>query len=223
MELKQFDINFDRFHYIIEDSGIRLIKRRLAESSDTFVDFEDIGSKIIKENTRKLIWLIISTLFLVIGTVVLTSRMQGKKIGNNAEIFHYSVSLIFFSVFLLTRRNVLFLTQSDNTNAIEFLAAKRYKERVDQFIKTLLQSRDRYLIEKYSQPDEFLPYQQQYNNLVWLYSLKLLSKEQLREKVADLDKFDLQFDSGKKNNLVKIVGFKRSDSRASKEESQEDE
>ena len=55
MELKQFDSNFNRFSYKIEESGIRLIKKGISTSSDTFVNFEDIGSKIIKENKRKLV------------------------------------------------------------------------------------------------------------------------------------------------------------------------
>lgn len=223
MELKQLDVNLDRFHYTIEDTGIRLVKKRLAGSSDTFIDFEDVGSKIIKESTRKLIWLIISILFLIIGTAVLIKRIQGGKVGNGAEIFHYSVSLLFLIIFLLTKKNVLYLTQSDNSNAIEFLAANRYKEKVDTFIKALLQTRDKYLIDKYSQLDEFLPYQQQYNNLVWLYNLKLLTKEQLKKKLSELDKLELQSDNDKKNDLVKIVGFKRSGFDDDKEQNDADD
>ena len=223
MELKQFDINLHRFQYTIEETGIRLVKKRLAGSSDTFVDFEDVGSKIIKESTRKLIWLIISILFFVIGTAVLMKRIQGGKVGDGAEIFHYSVSLVFLITFLLTRKKVLYLTQPDNSNAIEFLEAKRYKEKVDRFIKTLLERRDKYLIDKYSQLDEFLPYQQQYNNLVWLYNLKLLTKEQLKKKIADLDKLALQSDNDKKNDLMKIVGFKRDGFDDDEEENDEDD
>ena len=59
MELKQVDINFASYQYTIEDTGIRLIKKRLASSSDTFVDFEDVGSKTIKESTRKIIFVFI--------------------------------------------------------------------------------------------------------------------------------------------------------------------
>jgi len=211
MELKQFDTNLDRFHYIIEENGVRLIIKRLASTSDTFVEFEDIGSKIIKENTRKLLWLGLSILFLIIAIAVLIKRMNGGRIGDGAELFHFSVSAIFFIIFLLTKKNVLFLTQADNTNAIEFIATKRHKEKLDSFIKNLLHARDKYLVGKYAQIDEFLPYNQQYNNLVWLYNLKLLTKEELKSKISDLDKLDLETGNDKKSGLTKIVGFKRDD------------
>jgi hypothetical protein len=208
MEFKQFDTNFDRFNYVIEDTGIRLIKKRIASSSDTFVDFEDIGSKIIIEKSRKLLWLIISLLFLVIAISVFVKRLNGGNVGNGAEIFHISTSMFFLIVYLITKRNIIHLTQSDNTNAIGFIGTKRYKKNVDDFIKELLQRRDKYLVDKYSTLNEFLPYGQQYNNLVWLYNLKLLTKEQLNVKINELDKIEFRTVNLNNSGLTKIIGFK---------------
>jgi len=211
MEFNQFDTNLDRFNYIIEETGIRLIKNRIASSADTFVDFEDIGSKIIIEKSRKLIWLILSLLFLVFAILVFVKRLNGGHVGNGAELFHITTSLFFLVVFFLTKKNIIYLTQSDNTNAIEFIGTKRYKQKVDDFIKELLQRRDKYLIEKYSSINEFLPYSQQYNNLVWLYNLKLLTKEELNKKINELDNIEFRTESLKKNQITNIIGFKGSD------------
>ncbi|MBK7468099.1 MAG: hypothetical protein IPJ43_15535 [Saprospiraceae bacterium] len=208
MEFKQFDTNFDRFKYAIEDTGLRLIKKRIASSSETFVDFEDIGSKIIIEKSRKLLWLIISLLFLVIAISVFVKRLNGGNVGNGAEIFHISTSMFFLILYLITKRNIIHLTQSDNTNAIEFIGTKRYKKNVDDFIKELLQRRDKYLVDKYSTLNEFLPYDQQYNNLVWLYNLKLLTKEQLNIKINELDKIEFRTVNLNNSGLTKIIGFK---------------
>ena len=208
MEFKQFDTNFDRFKYAIEDTGLRLIKKRIASSSETFVDFEDIGSKIIIEKSRKLLWLIISLLFLVIAISVFVKRLNGGNVGNGAEIFHISTSMFFLIVYLITKRNIIHLTQSDNTNAIEFIGTKRYKKNVDDFIKELLQRRDKYLVDKYSTLNEFLPYDQQYNNLVWLFNLKLLTKEQLNIKINELDKIEFRIVNINNSGLTKIIGFK---------------
>ena len=208
MEFKQFDTNFDRFKYATEDTGLRLIKKRIASSSETFVDFEDIGSKIIIEKSRKLLWLIISLLFLVIAISVFVKRLNGGNVGNGAEIFHISTSMFFLIVYLITKRNIIHLTQSDNTNAIEFIGTKRYKKNVDDFIKELLQRRDKYLVDKYSTLNEFLPYDQQYNNLVWLFNLKLLTKEQLNIKINDLDKIEFRIVNLTNSGLTKIIGFK---------------
>jgi hypothetical protein len=115
------------------------------------------------------------------------------------------------AVFLITKKNIIFLTQPDNTNAIEFIGSKRYKEKVNVFINELLQRRDLYLIEKYSALNEFLPYNQQYNNLVWLYNLKLLTKEKLNKKINELDNIEFRTDHLKKNTITNIIGFKGSD------------
>lgn len=45
MEFKQFDTNFNRFKYVIEDIGIRLIKERIASSSDIFVTLKTWAQK----------------------------------------------------------------------------------------------------------------------------------------------------------------------------------
>jgi len=211
MEFNQFDTNFDRFKYIIEDNGVRLIKKRMASGSDTFVEFEDIGSKIIIEKSRKLIWLILCLLFLIFAILVFVKRLNGGHVGNGAEIFHITTSMFFLFVFFLTKKNIIYLTQSDNTNAIEFIGTKRYKQKVDDFINELLQRRDQYLIEKYSALNEFLPYNQQYNNLVWLYNLELLTKEKLNKKINELDNIEFRTDSLKKNQITNIIGFKGSD------------
>jgi len=208
MEFKQFDTNFDRFNYKIEESGIRLSKKGLASSSVTFVDFEDIGSKIIIEKSRKLIWLILSILFLVIAIAVFVKRLNGGNIGNGAEIFHISTSIFFLFVYLITKKNIIYLTQSDNSNAIEFIGTNQYKKSVDDFIKELMKSRDKYLVDKYSTLNEFLPYDQQYNNLVWLYNLKLLTKEQLNHKINELNNINFKTNNLKSSGLTKIIGFK---------------
>ena len=211
MEFNQFDTNFDRFKYTIKDNGVRLIKKRMGSGSDTFVEFEDIGSKIIIEKSRKLIWLILCLLFLIFAILVFVKRLNGGLVGNGAEIFHITTSMFFLFVFFLTKKNIIYLAQSDNTNAIEFIGTKRYKQKVDDFIKELLQRRDQYLIEKYSALNEFLPYNQQYNNLVWLYNLELLTKEKLNKKINELDNIELRTDHLKKNTITNIIGFKGSD------------
>ena len=118
------------------------------------------------------------------------------------------MSLVFFAVFLFTRKNILFLAHADNTNAIEFIGSKRYKDKLDDFIKLLLQKRDKFLVEKYTTLDQLLPYDQQYNTLIWLYKLKLLTKEQLKSKIEELDKIVINQKKPGKNDLAKIVGFR---------------
>ena len=79
---------------------------------------------------------------------------------------------------------------------------------MDDFIKLLLQKRDKFLVEKYTTLDQLLPYDQQYNTLIWLYNLKLLTKEQLKSKIEELDKMVINQKNPGRNDLAKIVGFR---------------
>jgi len=211
MRFKQFDINFDRFTYIVEDTGIRLIIRRLSSSTETFVDFESIGSKIIRENTRKSRWLFISVFFILITIALFVYRHSGGSVEEGAELIYLSISATFAFVFVFTGKNKVFLAQSDNTNAIEFIGKKRDKEKLTVFIKQLLQCRDSYLINKYTTFDKYIPYDQQYKYLIWLYSEKLLTADILKEKIVELDSC---FKDGnqKRDDFAKVVGFKNNDS-----------
>ena len=208
MELKQTDFNLDHFRFNIEENGIRINRKKLSSSTEIFIEYEDVGSKIILEKKRKIFWLILSLVFLSFSIYVFIKRLIGGNVGDGAEIFHLSMSLVFFAVFLFTKKNILFLAHADNTNAIEFIGSKRYKDKLDDFIKLLLQKRDKFLVEKYTTLDQLLPYDQQYNTLIWLYNLKLLTKEQLKSKIEELDKMVINQKNPGRNDLAKIVGFR---------------
>jgi hypothetical protein len=207
-EFQQIGLNLDRFRFRIEETGVRVIRKRISSSTYIFIDFEDVGSKVIHEQSRKLVWLIVSLVFFAFAVGVFIKRLGGGKIGEGAEVFHLSVSVVCFAIFLFTKKNVLYLAQADNTGAIEFIATKRYKEKVNAFIETLLQKRDTYLLEKYATIDQFVPYDQQYNALLWLYNRNLLSKEQLQEKIAELDRVDFGGMQIQNGEVAKIIGFR---------------
>lgn len=145
MTFKQFDINLNRFKYVIEDSGMRVINKRLFSATERFVNFENIGSEIIKVKERKLVWLITSVLFFILALVVLNRRINGGKIGVAAEFFWLAISTFFFIIYTLKRRNSIFLVNDDQKNNIEFIGTKIYENRLNQFIKQLFQRRDDYL------------------------------------------------------------------------------
>ena len=102
MTFNQFDIKFNRFKYIVEDSGIRVVKKSLIKSDEQFVAFENIGSKIIKVKEKKRPWLIISGLFLVLALTVFIDRLKGDKVGEGAEFFWLIISAIFFIIYSIS-------------------------------------------------------------------------------------------------------------------------
>ena len=207
MEYKQVDINFKIFKYNVEATGLRVIKKGFGNSSDTLFEFENIGSKIIHQKSRKIVLLIFSILFLGLALLLFFSALSDERIGYIAGIFPLILSSVFFLLYKMTRKNALYIMQEDYSNAIEFIGTKIYQNQLADFIRDLFEVRDKYLIEKYANLTDFLPYAQQYNNLVWLHNLALLSKEQLEEKIKELNEIDARTLNPKKNELEKITGF----------------
>ena len=149
MTFKQFDINLNRFKYVIENDGISVTKKKLFSVTERFVPFEDIGSEIIRDTERKFVWLIASILFFIVASSVFLRRIGGFTIGDGAEVFWLSISAVFFIIYAYKRKNSLFLVKDDKTNGIEFTGTRMYERRLNQFIKDLLRQRDIYLSSKY--------------------------------------------------------------------------
>lgn len=149
MTFKQFDINLNRCKYIINKGGISVTKKKLFSVTERFVPFENVGSEIIRHRERKLAWLILSVLFFILTSAVFIKRISGANIGNGAEFFWLSVSIVFFIIYAFRRKNSLFLFKDDKTSGIEFIGTKIYERRLNQFIKELLHQREIYLSGKY--------------------------------------------------------------------------
>lgn len=123
MELKLYDFLLDFQTFIIEEEGVRVVKKGISSRSESFIEFEYIGSTINYKNSSKLFWLLISILFFLIGILVLIDRLKGGEVGDNAELFHFVTASFFLSVFLITKKNVISLTLPDSSNAIDFIGA----------------------------------------------------------------------------------------------------
>lgn len=145
----QFDINLNRFKYVIEDTGIRVFYRRPFSTTERFVAFENIGSEIFKVRKKKLAWLTLFACFLILALIVFIERINGSNVGDNAEVVWLSGSVVCFVVYAFQRKNSLFLVKDDKVSGIEFVGTKIYERRLNQFIKELLQRRDDYLSRKY--------------------------------------------------------------------------
>ena len=210
MELKQYDTNFNRRIFKIMEDGVHVTQKGMTSSYEYFVEFEEIGTKTSIQKSRNLIWISLSILLLIICISVFINRINGGKVGNGAEVFHFVSSAIFYLVFILTRKNTFTLLNHDNTSGIDFIGSSRYRNKVDNFINLIHEKRKLYLIEKYTSLNDFMPYEQQYNDLIWLYKIKLLSEEELKSKIQLLNEIDF---SSIKENIGKsdrIIGFRKS-------------
>lgn len=203
---KQFDFNLERFTYTLEDEGVNIQKRTLSSYSENFRKFEEIGTHRIKEKSRKIGWLITFLFFAAISIIVFIRRIQGAKIGDNAELFWLGIGLVCLAIYMLTKTNYIYLANRDYTGSIEFINRRAYRKSLDDFIKLILEKRKEYLLEEYFELDEFTDTDRHEENLVWLYNQELITKEQLTAKMEELKKIN----AGEKfNRDQNVIGFRR--------------
>jgi hypothetical protein len=154
MTFNQIDLNLDRFKYIIQNDGISIEKKSLFSSGKKVVPFEDIGSLTLRQEEKKLFWLIISLCFVLLALLAFTRRLSGhKNISDTAELFWLTIGAFFFIVYAIKRKNRVILAKDDNELAIEFVGLNIYKRQLNKFIETLQQKRDDYLKAKYPRID----------------------------------------------------------------------
>ena len=100
---------------------------------------------------------------------------------------------------LLTSKRKYLLSNHLKKNGMEFLTDPDKDSRLKEFITGLKANRDKYLIEKYGQINKNLPYNDHYDNLVWLKTIEALSEPDYLLKLKQLD---LAFIAPKK-----VMGF----------------
>jgi hypothetical protein len=142
-----FKLNFSK--YTIEEDGLRITRKKPFSSKETLIKFEDLGTETIEEKDRKFVWLIFSLLFLIIALSVFIKRCNGGKVGNGAEIFHLTISFLFFLGYQIRSKQKLLLFRDTVSKAVEFEQTTLYRGHLHRFLQQLLQRRNNYLTNKY--------------------------------------------------------------------------
>ena len=92
--LVQTDKFFIKRVYELTDIGLKGQLKRLFNSSEYFVDYEDIGVRILKSKTGNTVWLIIAIIGLVLPILLLTLRLFGGKVEGGAELLYLTIGLV---------------------------------------------------------------------------------------------------------------------------------
>ena len=184
----QRDRHFNRKWFTLTEQGMQVKQKSLFSSGEYFVDYENIGSKIIKTKAGKKGWLIATASLLSLSLLLFILRMAGEDIGRGAELFYLLIGIICFLVYFISFKSTFYLAQSGNTNAIEFLANRPTKEKLELFIEQLKSKQKEVLLEKYGNLNRNLSYETQYQNLTWLRDNNVLNKAEFGDKLTQLDK-----------------------------------
>lgn len=141
----------------------------------------------MKARSGNNIWLIIAVIGVILPIALLITRAAGGDVEGGAELLYLTIGLVSGVIYWATYKKAFFLVQPGNTNPIEFLIDKPSKDDVDQFIESLKQKRNDVLDAKYGTVNIHLPYDKNHENLTWLCTNGVISKEEFDKRISDLN------------------------------------
>lgn len=199
--LHQHGFGFTKIEYIIEEDGLRIIRKSLGSASDQKLEYEEIGSKISTSKTSKIKWLYLSSLFCLSGIVMYYFYMV-------ISIAIFASGVFFFLMYVISKKNIIMLSQPDHSSYIEFSHIPKETDALRIFLDQLIDKRNQILKEKYLKLDNLLPFGQQYSNLIWLYELNLISREELQKKIVELESMGIPMEGVERpGDRIHITGF----------------
>lgn len=186
-KLVQRDRFLTKLTYELTEKGLSGKEKKLFSSTEFFVDYEDIGVRVLQKQNGSQGWLLASLITFAIGVIVLIYRIAGGSVGDDSEIFYGSAGMVFGVIYWFTYKKSFYLVQQGNKNAIHFFYNSPTKEDLDKFISTLKEKRKRILDIKYGQINEMLPYEENHKNLMWLYNNDVIEKSEFDARVDELN------------------------------------
>jgi hypothetical protein len=175
-----------RKRFEITEHGLAVIQKRIFKSHEYFLRFENIGLMRLKSKSNNKGWIIASLGFISLSIFLFIQERQGVDVEKDAFVFYSIVAALCLLISILTHKRIFYLAKNDKTNAIEFITDNPSKSEVEEFILTLSQTRNSYLIKIYGQGDRNLDYTQQHNQLLWLLENDALSPQDFQQKSAEL-------------------------------------
>ncbi|GAA0545634.1 hypothetical protein [Chitinophaga japonensis] len=185
--LEQRGFLFNKKWFDITSDGLSVRSKHLLDSSEYYVRFEDVGVKIIKSKSGNIAWLIAGFFLTGIAALLFVEELEGGEVEDNAYLFYLVAAVLCALTYLFTFKRVCYLAKNDNSNAIAFLIDKPSKSELLHFIEHIKEKRKSYLVEKYGHLTTMLPYEQQYQNLLWLNNVDALTHEEYKAKVDELN------------------------------------
>lgn len=192
----QKDFPFKTNIFELTDTGLKGQRKTLFGSTEFFVDYNNLGVRVLKTRSGSRKWLIGAGVFFTFFIAALFIETRAKS----ALGFHLIACLICLLIYLLTYKRNYFLVQPDNTNAVAFFYDKPTQLDLDNFITVIKERRNKTLCSQYGVINPMLPYQQNHSSLNWLLNNDALSREEYEQKIVELN---LAF----KNQSEKKIGF----------------
>lgn len=197
--LYQRDIFFNQKWFEIKADGLWQKSKKLYQTNEYEVKYEDLGVREIKSSTGKKGWLIAMIISFAAAILVFIIERTGGEAEENAFIPYLIFSFVSGVVYMLSYKHVIYLTNPQVTKSVELLANKPSHDELTNFISELKAVRRKYMLNKYGQLNQLQNYDNQLGTLRWLSENDVLTVDEYGAKVKELNELF--------NQSRPIVGF----------------
>lgn len=185
--LVQKDLRFRYKSFLITEKGLQVKHKSLLRSGEYLLAYENVGTRIYKDNRGIYGLLFSSTLLGLVSVLLYLLRNDGEGIDSSVYLFYFGISLILLILFLLTYKQNFYLVKYGNVEAIDFLQNKPSKSEVNTFIDVLKATRNTFLLNKYGQLNFNFTREENYRNLVWLANNEVINNVEFNNMVNKLN------------------------------------
>ncbi len=169
-------------------TGLRIKNRKLLETNEYELRYEDIGTIKVESSEGKS-YLLTPGIFLILVSIFILylDISRGSNYDYISDLFYLTISIAGIAAYLITFNKKVVLANSGNINPIYFLKIKSDKIALNDFIAKIVAKRKSYLLEKYGTLNEKLSYEHQFINLKLLLNNNTLDRSEYDEKLMELE------------------------------------
>ena len=188
---------FEKKQLVITEKGVMITSASKGQLSEVLVPFEEITSTVTSFH-KSYFWLLVVSVAIALASF-LGIIAQGSTLYFFLNIGGLVVSTILLTIYFISRSKFWLIGLTSGTHII-ILKQIPNPKKVDDFIRTLFIHRDQYLMKWYGTFRALLPYENQFEQLKFLYALG----------VIDSDTFDQMNGAlmGLYEKKSKVIGFR---------------
>ena len=186
-ELKIKWLNKDNTYKILIDS-ISISQKSWTDSTEYKIKFDELGFDVIKEKSKKLLW--VSPLFLVLSSFQIYLIID--NLNNNGHYIDLGFKVLgflgFFGGFIhciFSKFETVYCTGGKYVLTLD--ASKPNTEKVYLFVNKIHEAMKKFYKEKYGKIDSVFDKSDSQNNFLWLKSNKIITEIEYNNLIEELN------------------------------------
>ncbi|PVX45960.1 hypothetical protein C8C85_1771 [Flavobacterium sp. 103] len=152
---------------------------------EALIPFEDLSNNKASHENSNILFIIFSVFIYFLAFISFISR-NDKDYDPDIWKFFSLIATVLLVIFLINKEKSWKIKIPKNNTAVFIYKKIPNEQVVNEFIENIFTSRDKYLRENYMYLDKNLSYENQYENLKWLWRVEAISKQEFDEKYQEL-------------------------------------